>query len=647
MPLLRLTDIQLAYGTHILFDNINLTIENNQRIGLLGRNGAGKSTFMKLLTGQIKADSGEYWLNPNNQIAYLDQELPASDDITLFDFVAQGLGDTGQLLQDYYRLSHSDFSEADMKALENVQQKIEAVDGWSFQQKIESTLSQLDLVADTKMNTLSGGWRRRAALAQALVCEPDILLLDEPTNHLDIPTISWLEKMLKEFRGTIVVITHDRHFLQQIATDILELDRGHLRAWHGSYQGFLKMRDQQLAAEEKANSEFDKKLAKEEQWIRQGIKARRTRNEGRVRALKAMRTERQERRVQQGQATMNLEQADASGKIIVEAENISKSYDNKTIVPTFSTKVLRGDRIGIIGANGAGKTTLLKLLLGQITPDSGKVTTGTKLEIAYFDQLRSQLDPEKSVIDNISEGRDFIDINGKSKHVISYLQDFLFPPERTRQPVKALSGGEQNRLILAYLFSKPANVLVLDEPTNDLDMETLELLEEILLNFTGTLLLVSHDREFIDNVVTSIIVFEEGNELHEYVGGYQDWIERGGKLFEPHAQKKQVAPKAETKSASSGQASSQANSNSSTDSNSNSDSPPKKKLSYKVQRELEELPNKIEQAEQELQTLEAQSLESDFYQRDQEEINTTLSKMAGLQEELTALYERWEEIENS
>ncbi|MGI1677215.1 MAG: ATP-binding cassette domain-containing protein [Cellvibrionaceae bacterium] len=631
MPLLRLTDIHLAYGTHVLFDDVNITIGKNQRFGLLGRNGAGKSTFMKLLTGQIKADSGEYWLRPNSRVAYLDQELPSADDISMFDFVAQGLGDTGKLLQEFHRLSHSDFSDSEMKQLEIVQQKIEAADGWSFQQRIDSTLTQLGLSPDVKISSLSGGWRRRAALAQALVSEPEILLLDEPTNHLDIPTINWLESMLKEFRGTIVVITHDRNFLQQIATDILEIDRGTLRSWHGDYHGFLQMRDQQLAAEEKLNSEFDKKLAREEVWIRQGIKARRTRNEGRVRALKEMRSERQQRRNQQGQATMTLEKADASGKIVVEAEGISKSYDGKTVVPNFSTKIIRGDRIGIIGANGAGKTTLLKMLLGEIKPDTGKINVGTKLEVAYFDQLRSQLDQEKTVIDNIAEGREFIEINGKSKHVISYLQDFLFPPERTRQPVKALSGGEQNRLILAYLFSKPANLLVLDEPTNDLDMETLELLEEILLSFTGTLLLVSHDRAFIDNVVTNVIVFEGDGSLNEYVGSYQDWVDRGGQLLDQSSKTKGKKPPSNKESDPVTQ---------------ENNKPAAKKLSYKMQRELEQLPLQIEEAEAAMKRLEEKTLEKDFYTQDKKLVSDTLQEMTDMQNKLTKYYERWEEIEN-
>ncbi|GAB1263764.1 ATP-binding cassette domain-containing protein [Aurantivibrio infirmus] len=628
MPLLQLTDIHLAYGNHVLFEDIQLTVDKGQRFGLLGRNGAGKSTFLKLLTGEVHPDGGTRWVQPGARLAYLDQELPTADDISIFDFVAQGLGDLGQLLKDFHHVSQS-VESSDLKKLERLQHAIEERDGWSFQQRIDTTLNHLELPADTLMSTLSGGWRRRAALAQALVSEPDILLLDEPTNHLDIETLEWLEKRINEFRGALVVITHDREFLQKTANNILELDRGHMRNWDGDYQGFLAFRDQQLAAEEKFNSEFDKKLAREEVWIRQGIKARRTRNEGRVRALKKLRNERSERRNQVGKANMQIEQASSSGKIVVEVENITKQYDGKTVIPTFSSKIMRGDRIGIIGHNGAGKSTLLKILLGELEADSGSVKLGSKIEVAYFDQLRSQLNLEKTVIDNIAEGREFITINGKSRHVISYLQDFLFTPDRTRQPVKSLSGGEQNRLILAYLFSKPANVLVLDEPTNDLDMETLELLEEILLNFEGTLLLVSHDRAFIDNVVTSVIVFEQDaqgkGQLNEYVGGYQDWWQRK----QAQAQSKPNKTNA---------------SNTGKDKN-KEEKKPVKKLSYKLQRELEQLPIEIDKLEQDLKTIEAKTLEEDFYSKEQSLVNKVLADMTDIQSKLDALYLRWAEIE--
>lgn len=629
MPLLQLSDIHLSYGNQVLFDDINLSVDKGQRYGLLGRNGAGKSTFLKLITGEVHADTGTRWVQPGARLAYLNQELPEAEDISIFDFVAQGLGDLGQLLKEFHHESLAG-ENVDLTKLERLQHAIEEQDGWSFQQRIDTTLTHLELPADTLLSTLSGGWRRRAALAQSLVSEPDILLLDEPTNHLDIETLVWLEKRINEFRGAIIVITHDRAFLQKTANHILELDRGVMRDWDGNYQGFLVYRDQQLAAEEKFNSEFDKKLAREEVWIRQGIKARRTRNEGRVRALKKLRNERSDRRLQVGKANMHIEQASSSGKIVAEVENITKQYDGKTVIPKFSGKIMRGDRIGIIGHNGAGKSTLLKILLGELEPDSGTVKLGSKVEVAYFDQLRSKLDLEKTVIDNIAEGREFITINGKSRHVISYLQDFLFTPDRTRQPVKSLSGGEQNRLILAYLFSKPANVLVLDEPTNDLDMETLELLEEIILSFEGTLLLVSHDRAFIDNVVTSVIVFEEGDQLNEYVGGYEDWWQR------KHGQEQvQTKPKKIS-----------ANANDSKNSAGNSaGKKDQKKLSYKLQKELEQLPIDIDALEKNLKTLETQTLEKDFYSQEQSLVNKVLAEMTEIQSQLDARYLRWSEIE--
>jgi ABC transport system ATP-binding/permease protein len=539
MPLLTLSNVSLAFGTHVLFDKIDLTVHRGQRTGILGRNGAGKSTFMKMLEGQHTPDSGELWIRPGVKVGYLAQDLPDANEASVYDIVADGLAEVGALLKEYHHLIMGDFDEASMQKLTRVQDELEAKDGWSFGQKIDAIIEALDLPADTPMKSLSGGWRRRVAMARVLVSEPDLLLLDEPTNHLDIPTIYWLEKQLESFRGAIMLVTHDRAFLQRMSTSIIEIDRGNLRSWDGDYEGFLRFQEEQLAAEETANSLFDKKLAQEEIWIRQGVKARRTRNEGRVKDLKKMRDERSQRRERQGKASFSVESASRSGKIVVEVENLSKTYDGQKIVENFSSVIMRGDRIGFIGANGMGKSTLLKLLLGQVEPDEGSVKIGTKMELAYFDQLRDQLDLDKTVIENMAEGKEFITINGRDRHVISYLQDFMFTPERIRQPVKALSGGEQNRLILARLFSKPANVLVLDEPTNDLDMETLELLEEILLEFDGTILLVSHDRKFLDNVVTSCIVFEGDGIVNEYVGGYADFISHGGKL--PSLNKKALA----------------------------------------------------------------------------------------------------------
>ena len=531
MPLLRLDKVSLHFGTQVLLDEVDLVITRGEKLGLLGRNGTGKTTLLKVLAGEMSPDSGERWLRPGVKLARLEQTLPEADELTVFDVIAAGLSEAGALVAEYHRLVH-DAANTDLDTLARVQQQLEDVDGWTLQQRVETIISQLQLPADSKMGELSGGWRRRVALGQALVGDPDILLLDEPTNHLDIPAINWLEEQLRSFRGSLILITHDRRFLQNVANSIAELDRGHLTVWRGDYRGFLQHREQQLLAEERANELFDKKLAQEEVWIRQGIKARRTRNEGRVRALEAMRNERSQRRERQGKADFAVEDAGQSGKIVVELQHVSQAFGGRTIIRDFSTIVQRGDRIGIVGANGAGKSTLVKILLGQLQPDSGVVKRGSKLEVAYSDQLRGQLDPEKNLIDNVCGGQEFIEINGKRRHAISYLGDFLFSPERVRTPVKALSGGEQNRAVLARLFSKPANLLVLDEPTNDLDIETLELLEEILLTFDGTVLLVSHDREFMDNVVTSLLVVEGNGVVSEHAGGYSDWLRRGGRLVE-------------------------------------------------------------------------------------------------------------------
>ncbi|MDH3789478.1 MAG: ATP-binding cassette domain-containing protein, partial [Xanthomonadales bacterium] len=469
MPFLKLDKISLNYGTHVLLDAVDFSMRKGERIGLLGRNGAGKTTLLKLINGEILPESGERWLRTGTKISYLDQDLPHADDQDVYDVVAHGLSGIGDLLAQY----HHAILEGDMRAMEKTQQELEAKDGWSLQQRIDTVISQLQLPGEARMASLSGGWRRRVALGQALVSEPDILLLDEPTNHLDIPAIEWLEKQLRAYKGTVMFVTHDRAFLQKVANTIVELDRGHLSKWEGDYAGFLKFREQQLESEERENALFDKRLAEEEKWIRQGIKARRTRNEGRVRALKAMREERRQRRDKAGVAGFGVEAAERSGKKVVELDQVSKRFGDKVVINHFSSLIKRGDRIGIVGANGAGKSTLIKVLLGELAPDSGNVTLGTKLEIAYFDQLRAHLDPDKNLIDNVCGGQDFIEIKGRKRHAISYLGEFMFSPDRVRMPVKALSGGEQNRAILARLFSKPANMLVLDEPTNDLDVETL------------------------------------------------------------------------------------------------------------------------------------------------------------------------------
>jgi len=640
MPLLRLADIHLAYGTHVLLDKVSLTIQPGERWGLLGRNGAGKSTFMKLLTGEVKPDSGELWLEPELRIAYLDQELPKKSGQTVYDYVADGLPD-GALITRFHHLLELEPTAQVMQQLEQVQHEIDAKDAWGLQQKVDTVITMLDLPAQQTMAELSGGWARRVALGRALVSDPDLLLLDEPTNHLDIPAIQWLEKQLQDFRGAVVVITHDRSFLQQVANRILEIDRGNLRAWQHDYRRFLEFRDQQLEAEAKTNMEFDKKLALEEVWIRQGIKARRTRNEGRVRALEAMREEFNARRNVEGKASMQLNVAEQSGKIVIEAEHISHAFDDKTICRNFSVKILRGDKIGLIGPNGCGKTTLLKILLGQLQPQQGKVKVGTKLELAYFDQFRAELELNKSVVDNLAEGSDYIEINGRSRHVISYLQDFLFTPDRLRQPVKSLSGGEQNRLILARLFSKPANLLVLDEPTNDLDLETLELLEELLLEYKGTLLLVSHDREFLDNVVTSSIVFEGRGVVKQYVGGYKDWLRQGGRFRDGAAPAEIVVPvKDAGKSPAQAQQAAPAALQSAPQA-----APGKPKLSYKLQRELELLPVQIEKAETAIAALEQQVADPAFHKLPISETEPVYRRLMAEQQGLETLFKRWEELE--
>ena len=635
MTLLKFSDVSLAYGAMPLLDGVSWQIARGERVCIIGRNGTGKSSMLRLVKGDQMPDDGEIWRAPALKIGELPQELPRADERTVYDVVAEGLADVGRLLAEYHHLSLHIQGDDDLSKLTRVQQELEAKDGWRLQQLVESTLSRLQLPADKTLAELSGGWRRRVLLAQALVAEPDLLLLDEPTNHLDIGAIAWLEEALLGFGGAVLFITHDRSFLQNLATRILELDRGHLIDWNGDYASFLVHKEQQLAAEESANALFDKRLAQEEVWIRQGIKARRTRNEGRVRALKAMRQERSERRERQGKASIQLEAAEKSGKQVIVAENVSFAHPGgAALIRDFSLVLQRGDRIGLLGANGTGKTTLLKLLLGDLQPTSGTIVAGTKLEVAYFDQLRHQLDLEKTVIDNLAEGRDFITIDGQSRHVLSYLGDFLFSPQRARTPVKALSGGERARLLLAKLFSKPANMLVLDEPTNDLDVETLELLEEVLLNFPGTVLMVSHDRAFLDNVVTSTLVFEGEGRVREYVGGYQDWLRQGGspKLLgvgETKPAKTEASAPAEAAPAQESAAAPAA----------------KKKLSYKLQRELDAIPGQIDALEAQLAEVQAQIADPAFYQQAPAITGAALERLQRLQEELDQLLERWAELE--
>ena len=634
MTLLRLEQLQLAYGTHVLLDGADLVLERGERLALVGRNGTGKSTLLKLVAGEILADGGNIWRAPGLKIGVLAQDLPDASGQTIFDVVAGGLPEAGELLSEYHHLIHED--EPDMRRMAELQTRLEAIDGWSFHQRIDVVLTRLGLPEDTEMASLSGGWRRRVALARALVADPDLLLLDEPTNHLDLDTIAWLEEQLAAFNGAVLFITHDRAFLSKLATAILELDRGRLGRYPGDYAKYQAQKTHELEVEARENAEFDKKLAQEEAWIRQGIKARRTRNEGRVRALEQLRRERGERRERQGKANLSVDSGERSGKRVVALEHVTQRFGDEAVIRDLSLEVQRGDRIGFIGRNGAGKTTLLKLLLGELAPTEGKVQVGTKLQVAYFDQLRGGLEPEKTVYDNVAQGSDRVTVGGRDRHVMSYLQDFLFTPERVRQPVKALSGGESNRLLLAKLFTQPANVLVLDEPTNDLDVETLELLEELLLDFDGTLLLVSHDRAFMDNVVTSVLAFEGEGRVREYVGGYTDWVRQGGQLppapwegaarqrIEPVAD---VAPAPTASPATNG--------------------PPRKpvKLSYKLQRELDGLPAEIERLEGEVASFEATVGDPGFYQQDADTVASTLASLSDRQAELDAAMERWMELE--
>ncbi|MFT6296080.1 MAG: ATP-binding cassette subfamily F protein uup [Glaciecola sp.] len=629
MPLLKLDKISINFGTHILLDEVSLNLVKGKRLGLLGRNGTGKTTLIRTIGGLVKPDSGERWLRPGVKIAWLDQSLPDASEETVYDVVAGSLKDVGELLKSYHQLT-SNFDADNMDKLAAVQEQLEANDGWSLSQRVDTVISQLNLPAEKRMSELSGGWRKRVALGCALVLEPDILLLDEPTNHLDIPAIEWLEKQLQDFRGAMILVTHDRAFLQKVVNTIVELDRGLLYEFEGTYQRFLRFREEQLAAEDRANALFDKKLAQEEVWIRQGIKARRTRNEGRVRALKALRQEHSQRRDQVGKASFKVDAASRSGKIVAELEHISHSFGDNEVIRDFSTTILRGDRIGLVGANGAGKSTLLKIILGQLEPTSGLVKTGSNLEVAYFDQLRAQLDPELNLIDNICGGQEFIEIDGKKKHAITYLGDFLFTPDRVRTPAKALSGGEQNRAILAKLFSKPANILVLDEPTNDLDVETLELLEDILLGFPGTVLLVSHDRVFMDNVVTSLMVFEKNSSIGEYVGGYSDWASKGGRLLSLQEEKETPADPTPVADAPPTPAKAE---------------PSKPKLSYKQQQELKELTPLIEKLEAKQAKFENLVAKPDFYDNESDKVSKTLQEMTDNQTQLEQAYERWETLE--
>jgi ABC transport system ATP-binding/permease protein len=619
MPLLQLSEISLAYGHVPLLDHADLVIEPGERIGLIGRNGTGKSSLLRIIAGEAKADDGKLFATPGLKLATVPQEPSFADGLTVFEAVAEGVGELKRLLVDYHAAAH----DGAMDRMQHLQEELEAKNGWTVEHRIEATLSRLLLSADDEVSALSGGLKKRVALARALVMEPQLLLLDEPTNHLDVTAIEWLEETLASLQTAVLFVTHDRRFLDRVAQRIVELDRGRLQSYPGNFTEYEKRKAEMLAIEAVVNRKFDKELAKEESWIRQGVEARRTRNEGRVRRLEALRLERAARRERVGKVELAVSQGERSGRLVAELEHVSKRYGEKVVVDDFSTRIMRGDKIGLIGANGTGKTTLLKLILGEIEPDSGSVRLGTKVAVAYFDQFRAALDEEATLADTIAPGSDFVEVDGGKKHVISYLGDFLFPAERSRAPVKSLSGGERNRLLLARLFSRPANVLVLDEPTNDLDIETLELLEALLQEYTGTLFLVSHDRAFLDNVVTQTIAHEGGGRWKEYAGGYTDWQRaRGGGLrgAPAEAQKRtQPAPPAGARK--------------------------KVKLSYKEARELEELPRRLQALEREQEELARRLADPAIYQDRTVDVKALNVRLEAIDGELTLLLARWEKLE--
>ncbi|HHF4045903.1 TPA: ABC transporter ATP-binding protein [Haemophilus influenzae] len=637
MALISLTNGYLSFSDAPLLDHAELHIEPNERVCLVGRNGAGKSTLLKIIVGDVLMDDGKIQYEKDLVVSRLEQDPPRNAQGNIFDYVAEGVGHLTDLLKEYHHISvqlEENYSDQILTQLEQVQTKLEHADGWRFENKINEVLLKLGLNPNTKLSALSGGWLRKAALARALVCDPDVLLLDEPTNHLDVEAIEWLENFLLDFQGSIIFISHDRSFIRKMATRIVDLDRGQLRSYPGNYDLYLTTKEENLRIEALQNELFDKRLAQEEVWIRQGIKARRTRNEGRVRALKAMREERRQRREVMGTAKLQLDTSSRSGKIVFEMEDVSYEIAGKTLLKDFSTTILRGDKIALVGANGCGKTTFIKLLLGEIQPTSGKIRCGTKLDIAYFDQYRADLDPEKTVMDNVADGKQDIEVNGVKRHVLGYLQDFLFPPKRAMTPVKALSGGERNRLLLAKLLLKPNNLLILDEPTNDLDVETLELLEEILTDYQGTLLIVSHDRQFIDNTATECYLFEGEGRLNKYVGGFFDAKQQqanfwASKAVEEQAKAKKTEPLKEESAVKNDRAS----------------KPKSVKLSYKEQRELEQLPQLLEELETKITVLQAEIAEPVFFQQAHDITDAKLKALADTEAELETVFLRWEELE--
>jgi len=621
MSLIRLENATLSFGAIPLLDKVNLQIEHGEKIFLIGRNGMGKSSLLKVITGHYALDAGTIEIEPTLKIAELSQDLPTCENSSVYEYVALGLQELGDLLKKYHNLTSSEIinhDEAWLEEMGETQKKLDQLNGWQYEKNIEIVLTRLELNADQKIGDLSGGWKRRASLAKALVAQPDLLVLDEPTNHLDVAAIEWLEDFLAKYSGTLLCITHDRTLLQKLSKRILELDRGHIISWQGDFKSFITNKEHRLEVESKQNYEFDKKLAKEEAWIRQGIKARRTRNEGRARALDKLREKRSQRRELQGKPKFNANEGSISGDLVIKAKNISFNYNNNKLIHDFTIEIHKGDKIALIGPNGVGKSTLLKLFLGQLTPSSGSIQIGTNLKIAYFDQMRASIDYTESAITNVGGGRDFVTINGKEKHVISYLSDFLFSPDRVRIPVKMLSGGECNRLLLAKLFSLPSNLLILDEPTNDLDIESLELLEEILLDYKGTILLVSHDRTFVDQVATSTIVFRGEGIVDEYVGSFKDI---------PIINKKDKKEDKVT-------------------SNSKIEKDNKTIQSSKIKKELHEIMATIDKLEKEHKTLLQEISDNSFYNNAKEYQTATLEKLNNLNFKLESLNKRWEELED-